>query len=457
MRFDQQISREGRSSSTRARDAHARVADKRKPRKQPAALSGGKLNLGLGQVTPEQKQPFSQLQGNVMHTNHAASAAPRKKQPVAGRALAAAGVKPPANAPTTHTAHARSRSAQSAAVRSRSTPAAAHHRPAHHQQHQEQHRQRYPPPDASDQRLAHYHLLHAQMQHQQQAYEHDPPPMLRPDALNFSLDTLDQDATTTLSVPRSQQPSPARKCGSVAPGAKLPPAGPSANQAGKAARRSSSAGAAGSRSPNLQLAARHIPAYPDAPPPAETPPKCVRRAESPQSRNCHEQPSKACDEFTSRDTIIAAASPSRVASSSWCTPDRHNPFATPSGPKPGDVPSVDCAWLRLLHAARADFSGEELSMLFWDTLSKLVSFYGITEPMEVARIELTWKEIQAARSGSELPPAAKDAAPAVVVVGGGRRRGSLQETPTRLQTAQPAPAQRSASQSAKPKKFSLAK
>ena len=79
------------------------------------------------------------------------------------------------------------------------------------------------------------------------------------------------------------------------------------------------------------------------------------------------------------------------------------------------APTSD-AWERLVGLARDDFSPEELAMLYWDTLSRLLNMYGVTEPMEVARIEITWKEIQAVRSTIDNPTTSHPQQQQVIVV-----------------------------------------
>eukprot|EP01060_Flectonema_neradi_P004653 TRINITY_DN13027_c0_g1_i1.p1 TRINITY_DN13027_c0_g1~~TRINITY_DN13027_c0_g1_i1.p1 ORF type:complete len:408 (+),score=63.81 TRINITY_DN13027_c0_g1_i1:29-1252(+) len=92
-------------------------------------------------------------------------------------------------------------------------------------------------------------------------------------------------------------------------------------------------------------------------------------------------------------------------------------------PVAAPAPTSD-AWERLVLLAKDDFSPEELAMLYWDTLSRLLTMYGINEPMEVARIEITWKEIQAVRSAIDNPTPSHHQQQIIVAPPPGPGRGS---------------------------------
>eukprot|EP01059_Diplonema_ambulator_P025187 TRINITY_DN42195_c0_g1_i1.p1 TRINITY_DN42195_c0_g1~~TRINITY_DN42195_c0_g1_i1.p1 ORF type:complete len:322 (+),score=6.93 TRINITY_DN42195_c0_g1_i1:91-966(+) len=131
-------------------------------------------------------------------------------------------------------------------------------------------------------------------------------------------------------------------------------------------------------------------------PPQQRPP----RARPSPGTFCQEQPSKNYNKFNyglKRDVPPQTNIYSTPMKREQQTPQRASSPAN-------RVPDADGAWERLVQLAKDDFSAEELAMLYWDTLSKLLQFYHIEEPMEVARIELTWKEIQAARSAAAGEP-----------------------------------------------------
>eukprot|EP01065_Artemidia_motanka_P014909 TRINITY_DN18773_c0_g2_i2.p1 TRINITY_DN18773_c0_g2~~TRINITY_DN18773_c0_g2_i2.p1 ORF type:complete len:534 (+),score=143.73 TRINITY_DN18773_c0_g2_i2:45-1604(+) len=100
----------------------------------------------------------------------------------------------------------------------------------------------------------------------------------------------------------------------------------------------------------------------------------------------------------------------------------YRPPAQRQHPAPQDAAA---AWDRLCDAARGDFSSEELGFLYWETLCQLLGFYGITEPCDVARIELRWKELQGSRAaaGGPPPPAFGDPAPVAPPRPGSPSRG----------------------------------
>eukprot|EP01064_Diplonema_japonicum_P003831 TRINITY_DN1251_c0_g1_i1.p1 TRINITY_DN1251_c0_g1~~TRINITY_DN1251_c0_g1_i1.p1 ORF type:complete len:382 (+),score=71.84 TRINITY_DN1251_c0_g1_i1:45-1190(+) len=139
------------------------------------------------------------------------------------------------------------------------------------------------------------------------------------------------------------------------------------------------------------------------------PPKAKRRSVSTGSVRpprkpspgtfCQEQPQKVYTKYNYG--VKRDPPPVQVCSTPVKQRERSStPQRAPSPQTSNRVPDADGAWERLVQLAKDDFSGEELAMLYWDTLSKLLMFYRIEEPMEVARIELTWKEIQAARSAA---------------------------------------------------------
>ena len=107
---------------------------------------------------------------------------------------------------------------------------------------------------------------------------------------------------------------------------------------------------------------------------------------------------------TSSQSFCAEQSPKTYTKFDYGTkrqvPDRQPIQRAPSipqAPTPSKLQIGDEAWERLVVLARDDFTEDELGMLFWDTLSKLLMFYSIEEPMEVAKIELKWKSIQSGR------------------------------------------------------------
>lgn len=55
------------------------------------------------------------------------------------------------------------------------------------------------------------------------------------------------------------------------------------------------------------------------------------------------------------------------------------------------------AWATLVAALHGEITEEELSALSWETARRLVDHCGITDPIEVAHIELTWRERQGSR------------------------------------------------------------
>ena len=87
----------------------------------------------------------------------------------------------------------------------------------------------------------------------------------------------------------------------------------------------------------------------------------------------------------------------------------------PAASPPTAERGANAAWQRLVRLAEGDFNEEELSMLYWDTLRKLLLFYSIDEPMDVARIEITWKTLQAGRGGVPEAAAVADLPPPVAV------------------------------------------
>eukprot|EP00759_Apiculatamorpha_spiralis_P012544 PhF_6_TR19568/c0_g1_i1/m.28529 len=60
----------------------------------------------------------------------------------------------------------------------------------------------------------------------------------------------------------------------------------------------------------------------------------------------------------------------------------------------GGVSSATAAWEKLKWVAGNDLDDEELAMLYWDSLHALLIHYGITDPVEVARIQIVWKKRQ---------------------------------------------------------------
>jgi hypothetical protein len=51
-------------------------------------------------------------------------------------------------------------------------------------------------------------------------------------------------------------------------------------------------------------------------------------------------------------------------------------------------------WARLVSAASAELSEEEISLLQWETVQGLLAHYGITNPVDIARAQLVWKRKQ---------------------------------------------------------------
>ena len=72
-----------------------------------------------------------------------------------------------------------------------------------------------------------------------------------------------------------------------------------------------------------------------------------------------------------------------------------DPMTRSALPLPGDNVKGTTAWDKLLSCAGNDLEEDELYMLYWESLQALLTHYGITNPVEIARIQIVWKKRQA--------------------------------------------------------------
>ena len=67
-------------------------------------------------------------------------------------------------------------------------------------------------------------------------------------------------------------------------------------------------------------------------------------------------------------------------------------------------PSPIDGWLRLVQSAENELSEEEIALLQWETVQGLLTHYGITNPVDVARAQLVWKRKQQSVLDGDFEP-----------------------------------------------------
>lgn len=103
--------------------------------------------------------------------------------------------------------------------------------------------------------------------------------------------------------------------------------------------------------------------------------------------------------------VFASTAPTTCVPS---TPSRSFMTAPPCSPasvlKPGSSAASKHAdpWAALLHAVHGKLSEDEVVMLSWDTVSDLLEHFGIVNPIDVGRVQLTWRRKQDLALGNDV-------------------------------------------------------
>jgi hypothetical protein len=99
--------------------------------------------------------------------------------------------------------------------------------------------------------------------------------------------------------------------------------------------------------------------------------------------------------FASSNPTVVPVTPARLAA------PFNSPASTHKGGSSAAAKRAD-PWGALIHAAAGKLSEDDVVMLSWDTVADLLEHFGITNPIDVGRVQLTWRRKQELALGNDV-------------------------------------------------------